>query len=196
MKILATGFPRSGTQWFANAFEMNGLRVGHERWHPNGGVGYMFARAEERTRVVEADIVVHLVRDPRKAIASAMKNINRYTSLVKDFDEDWQDAYVYWNILAEAATLYARTLGKPARRITIEHSIPWVYDVLLRAGIEIEYDDMVLPSPTHNHKQDYPPLGWKDLKPEVIRLARRYGYLKGEQNEVDYRCCDVESDLR
>jgi hypothetical protein len=172
--ILATGFPRSGTKWLANAFELNGLKVGHEKWHKNGGVGYMFSRIDNRKLVLESDLVIHLVRDPRKAIASAMKNLSVTTTLVKDFDGDWQQAWIYWNLQAEAICDHARLLGIRTMRINIEGAVFFVYSVLneYRGGAG-SYD---LPPDDHNHRQDYPLLQWGDLCGAVKSLAARYGY--------------------
>ncbi len=185
MKICVVGFPRSGTKWVSEAFQSLGLEVGHEKWEENGGVGYMFAQNPKRDLVMGSDVVAHLVRDPRYAIGSAMRNLSRSRHLVRKYGEDWQAAWIHWNLLAEAACFDAMNSKIVTRLVKIENGRSFIQEIGIMLNLVPVDVDIELPPTDTNHRKEYEPLAWRELLPGVIKLAERYGYKPEGESDGD-----------
>ena len=76
-RVLMMGAPRSGTLHAAKMLQGFGLDVGHERFRSDGGVGYNLI--DEYGELDRFGLVVHLVRNPRRCIASIAENFGRFS---------------------------------------------------------------------------------------------------------------------
>jgi hypothetical protein len=158
-----------------------GLDVGHEKWKENGGVGYMFCLPEWSEKVLNCYIVIHLVRNPLDAIASAVANfgIRPDHELIRPVGNTWADGWVHWNLLAESAMIRASRRGAKTKRIQIEefgtYGSAWITSVL-----DIEPPTVELSKDT-NHRNQYRRCKWRELGDSIRDMAMRYGYyqLKG-----------------
>ena len=85
-RIIAFGFPRSGTRYFSKVLQAMGLDVWHEEVGPDGGVSFHLVQSnlpqvrDAKGRsfwcppLRDVDIVIYLYRDMEKTIRSCIAN--------------------------------------------------------------------------------------------------------------------------
>ena len=189
--LVITGCGRSGTTYSAEFLSTLGLRIGHERLRRDGIASWYLASAQATVpfgpsmrQIGSLDmLVVHQVRDPIQAIASAQV-IGRPSweflaeEIPIDLDGDSRllmamKYYYYWN-------LKASNLAKI--RVRVEEFQSDIRPVLLEFEVEAEQKTKTLPSKSTNARA-HSSVSWRRMEAEDWRLCKKiramsrdYGY--------------------
>ena len=194
--VVIIGTTRSGTKYMSKVFDRAGLHVGHEKFMRNGissfalSAGYRlmgrkFMRGgsfRDLHKVYKVFRVVHLVRDPLKAISSMQTEDNFVTSIV-EYDgrtplfrtmKHWYQ----WNCMAEQLSV---------ARFKVEE-IPETFETILsllgfRKKRRLINPYWFVNTQENTREGNYIPRSWDDLYGEDEHLADliwakavQYGY--------------------
>ena len=192
MKLLVTGCGRSGTAFASRWLRERGLDVGHERSGEHGIVSWCLAACEKdwrcippATRMAKLDLpswhgevswrdeytaIVHLVRSPLDAIASA--------TTIGAESWEWIAQHIEldpgWSPLKKAATYWLRwnQLAEQMADVrvqveTVRHSMP--------RPVNARVHDRVTWRMLDEGDSDYHP-AWAELRWGIREMAQRYGY--------------------
>lgn len=192
--FLITGFPRSGTKYLATVLNAVGLDVGHEELRPDGTVswphiGQGFLTWTGQIEKTNFDPVIHVVRDPLKAISSAQTLRDESFDYMFKYSNHpggprglrwYMWAWLKWNDFIESRAVW---------RFKIEdlpECYPTLFEMLGIQGVS------ALPElPKNINTRPHSNFTWTDLKREDKKLykqirdkAVKYGYQIDRQGEL------------
>ena len=203
--VLIVGFPRSGTKYLQQVLcSLPNFFIGHEKFFEytglekmnavSGGVGYNligefgpFNESQKRVRppIEELSIVAHVVRDPRRVIASCAANLDGRHGIsgIEAFEQWWIDYNEQAQMLINAAPDY----GCCTFTFRIEHCAEALAQIVSVAQPERVsasavarrrmLDDAIARTPTTlNTRAKYEKLAWSDLCESTRQLAVSFGY--------------------
>lgn len=201
IKYLITGAARSGTGYMAQVLKSAGIPCGHETIFSHGGLESAELAVLGQPEL-EADCswlaapfladewledvcIVHLVREPRKAIESviSVKALEqdtpysrfafRHLAELRDWRRPEERAACYWlawnRMIAPHATIWHRVEDDPQ---------------ILLGLLGLEYNGPLFDDRTYNHRPEHPPyeLDWLSLnvrlRKEIVQIGLQYRYLQ------------------
>jgi len=195
--MLGFGCPKSGTNFMAaflsklGGAEMNLL---HEHMGNQGSVGYNMCNShwptnptreygpERRWRpsYKETRFVFHLVRDPRKTIASMKKNFEDRNQMLhvwmKKHGGTWEKVWVNWNLKCEEEIKKAKAAGCHTDFTRVEDFDSFGSRVKKFFGFKNGVADSVMGVSRRKSNLPIEYLEWSDLSFETLEMAERYGY--------------------
>lgn len=189
--FLVVGHPRSGTGYMAKLFQAYGFDVGHERMGEDGISAFQYAADAEapwthcRRGAYKFGTVIHVVREPRKVIASAAATLHNasweYMHRFVSFPCDacsvaravW--TWVGWNKLIESWTKSITTRWR-IQIETAEDTIPWI--------LRTQYVDQGILPPKNYNAKPHEAVAESTIRScvpfwlwdEMVGMAGRYGY--------------------
>ena len=183
MKLIVLACPRSGTGYMAAVLNQLGVRAGQERLFADGTVDWR----QVPRNLTRFDLILHQVRNPLRVIESlttvaggrgmrylwqCLRRLPGGRIATGDWIADGARIWYDWNKLAEPRAVCTYRVENTA------HLAGVVLPLVLGRRLTAEETARVqaVPNNVNSRLHEGKHCRWADMPPDVLALARKYGY--------------------